>query len=79
MEEKPEPEPEYWTYELIGGPCDGHQGRAVQPRVAVHRPSTVDHGKIHVYMLAQADGEQRYALYRYSYDGYAALATEQDL
>lgn len=78
MEEKEKAEPEYWAYELVGGPCDGHEGRAAHPRVAVHRPSTVDHGKIHVYMLAAADDKQRYALYRYSYDGYAVLATESD-
>lgn len=71
-------EPEYWTYELVGGPCDGHKGRSTGPRMAVHRPSTVDPGKIHIYHIGVVDGHQRFALYTYKYDGLAILATEAD-
>lgn len=78
MEEKKEPEPEYWTYQLFGGQYDGAEGRALLPRTTICRPSHVDGRVVEVYHVVRTDATARHATYRYHHDMPAIIATEQD-
>lgn len=78
MEEKPENEPEYWTYQLFGGQFDGAEGRQAFPCTTVCRPSHVDRRVVEVYHVVRTDAAKRHATYRYHHDMPAVIATDQD-